>query len=224
MLVLGIAVVVALLLPLITGGSYTRLVMTPWRWGGLLFAGLAVQLFLETGRLDDSRWHDLGFGLLIASYVLILGFCAGNVLLRGMAIVLIGVACNAVVIAANEGMPVDVPPDWQNEAWVRSTIKHHPQEPGEDLLFLSDIVVLRSPFDTVLSFGDLIHAVGLCDLTFHASRRPRRGRSRATGAMTETARPAATIDLTSWPGTGPPVPQRALERREDPFVVQVSRR
>ena len=38
------------------------------------------------------------------------------------------------------------------------------------------------PFDAVLSFGDLILAVGLCDVAFHASRRPKPRRARALPA------------------------------------------
>jgi hypothetical protein len=174
MLVLAVAVAIALLLPLLTGGSYTRLVMTGWRWGGLLFAGLVIQLLLEYIDIPESRWHDVGFGLLVASYVLILGFCAGNVLLRGMAVVLIGVACNFLVIVLNQGMAVRIPDDWKNEAWVTETIKHHPEREDDQLMILSDIIVLRSPFDAVLSFGDLILAVGLCDVTYWASRKPKR--------------------------------------------------
>jgi hypothetical protein len=176
MLALGIAVAVAMLIPLLTRGSYHRLVMTPWRWGALLFGGLALQLVLEFADVPESRWHDVGFGMLVASYVLIVGFCAGNLVLKGMAIVLIGVACNAIVITVNQGMPVEVPPDWENEAWVEPTIKHHPKTDDDRLLFLADIIVLREPFDTVISFGDLILAFGLWDVTFHASRRPRRHR------------------------------------------------
>lgn len=174
MLVLGLAVAIALVLPLVTGGSYTRLVMTGWKWSWLLFVGLALQIVLEYLPIPESRYDDLGFGLLFLSYVCILAFCAANVVLRGMVIVLIGVACNALVITVNQGMPVDVPASWAAEAWVEPTIKHHPQEPDDKLMFLADIIVLDGPFDAVISFGDLILAVGLCDVTFWASRKPKR--------------------------------------------------
>jgi hypothetical protein len=176
MLVLGIAVAIALVLPLLTGGSYSRLVMTDWRWSGALFVGLGIQLALEFLPIPESRWDDLGFGLLLTSYALIIAFCARNVLLRGMAIVLIGVACNTLVIGLNHGMPVDLPPDLAKKDMFEPTVKHHPQDAEDRLTFLGDMIILRSPFDAALSFGDLIIAVGLCDVTYHASRRrkPRR--------------------------------------------------
>jgi hypothetical protein len=109
--------------------------------------------------------------------VLILGFAARNYVLRGMGIVIIGVACNALVIVLNQGMPVKIPVAWQNQTWTQPTVKHHPQQPDDKLRFLSDIIVLEHPYDTVLSFGDLILAVGLCDLAFNASRRPKSRRT-----------------------------------------------
>ncbi len=183
MLVLGVAVGIALLIPLVTRGSYRRLLSVEWHWSGLLFVGLAIQIVLEYATIPREHWHDWGFGLLVASYVLILGFVARNLVLRGMGIVLIGIACNAVVIVANQGMPVKIPPEWRTEVWAQPTVKHHPQQPDDKLRFLSDIIVLKQPFDSVLSFGDLILAVGLCDVAYNASRRPKRRRT-------------ATLDLT----------------------------
>ena len=171
-----IAVAVALLIPAVTGGSYKRLFNTDWRLGWLLFAGLGIQIALEYVTIPREHWHDVGFGLLVASYVLILGFAARNFVVRGMGIVIIGIACNFAVIVANQGMPVKIPAKWQNETWAQPTVKHHPQQPDDKLEFLSDIIVLQHPYDTVLSFGDLILAVGLCDVAFNASRKPKKRR------------------------------------------------
>lgn len=182
MLALGLALAISMLIPLVTGGSYTRLVMTSFRAPGLLYGGLGIQLALEYLPIPESRWHDVGYGLLVASYVLILGFCAGNLLLRGMVIVLIGVACNALVITVNQGMPVEDLEDRAGESWIEPTIKHHPADDDTRLLFLGDIIVVPEPFDVVISFGDLILAVGLCDVTYWASRKPRRARDEARRA------------------------------------------
>jgi hypothetical protein len=174
MLVLVIAVIAALLIPLVTHGSYQRLFGTEFHWGWLLAAGLAIQLGLEYASPPRRYWHSIGYGLLVASYVFTLAFAARNLLIRGMSIVFIGIACNALVIVANQGMPVKIPPEWRDQTWTQATVKHHPQQPGEQLLILSDVIVLKAPFDSVMSFGDLILAIGLCDVAYNASRHPRR--------------------------------------------------
>ena len=191
MLVLGIAMLAALLTPLVTHGSYKRLVNTKIYWGWLLALGLAIQLGLEYYTLPRRYWDTLGFGLLVASYVLILGFCARNLVLRGMSIVLIGIACNALVITINQGMPAKIPPEWRHESWTQPTVKHHPQRPDDKLLFLTDIIILKHPFDNVMSFGDLILAVGLCDVAYNASRDPRRRRKKARRSQLAVAPAAA---------------------------------
>lgn len=230
MLALAIALGAAMLIPLVTGGSYVRLVMAPWRWGALLLGGFAVQILLEYADLPQSRWHDAGFGLLIASYVLLLGFCFGNILMKGMTVVLIGVAANAIVIAANQGMPVDIPSDWEQSGWVEPTIKHHPLDDDDRLTFLADIIVLRSPWDVVLSFGDLILAVGLVDMAFHASRKPSR-RPRRRAARRAPSAPARSelevaIDLATAGASGRDAVRldRPFERVDEPRVVHVTRR
>ncbi|MDQ1511699.1 MAG: hypothetical protein QOG50_3543 [Actinomycetota bacterium] len=179
MLVLGIAVVAALLIPLVTLGSYKRLFETKLHWTWLLAASLAIQLGLEFYSLPHRYWDNIGYGVLVGSYVLLLAFIARNLVLRGMSIVLIGIACNGIVITLNQGMPVKIPPEWRNESWAKPTVKHHPRTDGDRLLFLSDIIIVRHPLDNVLSFGDLILAIGLCDVAYNASRDPRRAKRKA---------------------------------------------
>lgn len=212
---LGLVVLVAALTPFLTRGSYRRLAEAPWRWGGLLALGLALQLLLDTDLIPRSRWHDLGFGTLVASYVLLIGFCAGNVLVRGMAVVLIGVALNGFVITVDQGMPVHIPPDWKNSK-VDVTVKHHPRVKGDHLLGLTDVIVLRR-LDAVISFGDLIIAFGLVDVTFWASRRPRRRRAgapvRAADLAGERDEPDASPEQASPEQAAPPVTEPAHARR-----------
>jgi hypothetical protein len=59
-----------------------------------------------------------------------------------------------------------------------TTVKHRPEKSSDLLPELGDYIVLGSPVDASISFGDLVIAVGLIDLTYRASRRPRRSRSR----------------------------------------------
>jgi hypothetical protein len=169
----GVAIAVALLIPLVTRGSYTRLFKVEWHLAWLLFAGLAIQIFLEFYTLPRDRWDDLGFGLLVASYVFIFGFCFRNLVLRGMGIVIIGIACNFLVITLNQGMPVKIPEKYLAEEWAQPTVKHHPQQPDDRLRVLTDIIVLDHPWNTVISFGDIILCVGLIDLAYWGSRKPK---------------------------------------------------
>ena len=192
MLVYAIAIVLALAIPVVTRGSYTRLLGVRWHFGLVLFGGLAIQIALEYVTIPRAHWHDVGFGLLVASYVLILAFAARNLVVRGMGIVLIGIACNALVITLNQGMPTKIPAAWQTKSWVQPTVKHHPQQSDDKLRFLSDIIVLKAPFETIISFGDLILAVGLCDVAYNASRKykrrttPTRTRSVDTSVVLES--------------------------------------
>jgi hypothetical protein len=209
-LVYAIAIGVALLIPLVTRGSYKRLISVEWSWGGLLFLGLGIQIVLEFYVLPRDHWHDIGFGLLVASYVLILGFCCRNLVLRGMGIVIIGIACNFLVIVLNQGMPVKIPAEWRNETWTQPTVKHHPQQTDDKLRVLSDIIVLKEPYDTVLSFGDLILAVGLCDVAYHASRK-RKARRQITVDLVDEEReperrPPQMIDVTTGADVAPEPP------------------
>jgi Family of unknown function (DUF5317) len=139
-----------------------------------------------------------------------------------MGIVLIGIACNALVITLNQGMPVKIPAEWSHKAWAQATVKHHPQQPDDKLRFLSDIIVLKGPFESAISFGDLILVVGLCDVAYHASRKRR---SRGTPRPQES-RP---IDLTRIESRGQPeLDDRHDQRdqqheRERPLVLSDSR-
>jgi hypothetical protein len=208
---LGLVVLAAALVPLLTRGSYRRLAEAPWRWGGLLALGLGLQILLDTHLIHRSSYHSVGFGILVASYVLLVGFCAGNLLVRGMAVVLIGVALNGFIVTIDQGMPVRIPPDWQQDH-VAATVKHHPRVAGDHLLSLTDIIVLRK-LDAIVSFGDLIIAFGLVDVSFWASRRARR-----------SPRVAGRSDDHEPPSTGPrdhddtsvtrePAPARGTDRR-----------
>jgi len=176
MLVYVIAIAVAILIVPLTGGSFGRLGRIRVRRLWLLFGGLGIQIALELVDLPPARYDDLGLALLLASYVLIIGFGLSNLLLTGMGVITIGIAMNAFVIALNQGMPYRYP---EGEEPV-TTVKHRPEQPDDILVELGDYIVLGDPVNASISFGDLVIAVGLVDLTFRASRRPRRSRSRAT--------------------------------------------
>jgi len=158
-----------------TRGSLTALTRLRVTAFWLLATGLIVQAALEYIAFPKSDIETIGYGLLMISYVLILGFCLANSTTRGFEVIAIGVAMNALVIGLNLGMPTRPIGDDANGNRiympVTQTVKHR-QESGSDLLgFLGDKILFPRPFDTLVSFGDLVIAAGVCELVFCASRR-----------------------------------------------------
>jgi hypothetical protein len=193
-LVYLVAIVVALLIVPLTGGQLRRLGRIELRRVWLLFAGLGLQILLELIDLPRARYDDVGLAILLASYVLIIGFGLSNLLLTGMGVITVGIAMNAFVIALNQGMPYRVPEGEKTE----TTVKHRPEKPDDVLPELGDYIVLGDPVNESISFGDLVIAVGLVDLTFRASRRPRRSRKRRP----ETDDEQPDINLTALEASG----------------------
>jgi uncharacterized protein DUF5317 len=172
-----VAVVAAAGIALLTGGSLRHIMETRLRWPWALLLALALQGVIDIFEPWRGGANDIGFGLLVASYALLVGFCLANLKLKGMGVVAIAIALNATVIALNRGMPVRLPPDTA----VTHTVKHHAEVPSDKLVVLGDIIVVGR---RTLSFGDLILAVGLIDVLVHRSRsapaRPAPEQERAT--------------------------------------------
>ena len=192
-LTLGAAVLVVV----VTLGSFGALsrikISAPW----LLFVGLAFQIALEYIELSNDQIETVGYGLLMVSYALILAFCLVNLPTTGFGVIAIGVGMNMLVIGLNQGMPTvpvgnDARGDRVREP-VERTVKHRPERDDDLLGFLGDTILLPEPFDAAISFGDLVMSVGICELAYFGSRR-RRGRRRR--AVPRVARSRA-------PGTRP---------------------
>ncbi len=180
-----VALILALVLVPITGGSFKRLARLDFEAPWLLFVGLGIQLVLElTPLVPASRADDVGFALLLVSYVAILSFGILNVHITGIAVVTIGIALNVLVIALNQGMPYRAPEGTKLE----TTVKHRPERGTDILTVLDDRITVPGPLGESVSFGDLIIAVGIIDVTYRASRRVRRT-SRAPGTSGAGAPP-----------------------------------
>jgi hypothetical protein len=184
---LAITVGVAALLVATTGGSWRRLVHLPIRGSLLFFAGLFLQAGLAVIDFAPDRIETTGFGLLMLSYVFLLTFCLINLPLRGMGVIAVGIALNTIVIGLNVGMPTRaVGLDERGrriERPIEQTVKHRPKSPDDLLGFLGDEILLPRPFDALISIGDIVLAVGVCELAYFGSRtRRRRPRQRATNA------------------------------------------
>jgi hypothetical protein len=219
-LVYAVALVVALVVVPLTRGSFRRLAGIEVQRVWLLFAGLAIQVALELVDFPAAHRETAGFGLLLASYLALLGFCTSNLRLAGMGVVTIGVALNAFVIAANQGMPYRVAEGEEPAV----TVKHRPERPGDVLPVLGDRIVLPDPVAASISFGDLILAVGLVELCYRNSRVPRRARRRVPHPSEQPAPDPSTGEV--WlrtPAAELAAAHHAVERVEDRRVVEVAR-
>jgi hypothetical protein len=178
-----LAITIGLVVGVATGGRLSNMAQQTLRFWPLLPLGVLLQLLVEADGVPAP------FAVLLLSYLYLVVFAAANLHLRGMGVVLIGIALNALVIAANHGMPV-------KESAVRAAhlvssdrvvrideVKHHLADDDTKLLALGDIVPVR-PLTQVLSFGDLILCVGIADLIVHLTR-PVRSRSRRAGARAD---------------------------------------
>jgi hypothetical protein len=168
----------ALIVVALTKGSFKRLGGVSFRMLWLLFIALAIQVPLDIVAFPKDRIDDLGVGLLLLSYVMILTFCVANRNVRGMMIITAGIALNVIVITLNQGMPAkdDLVSRNGHEVHVPidRTVKHRPQEDDDLLPFLADVITLPGVPNQQFSVGDVVIGLGIIDLCFEASRPPRK--------------------------------------------------
>ena len=158
LIVAGLAALVGVLL----GGSLSSLADTRFRWGWLIFAGLALQLVFD---LWDPDWlsRAQATAIVLASNAMILVFVVLNRAVPGMWLIGAGLALNAFVIGANQAMPVSVDAARSAGAPVpndTSSIKHERMDDDTLVPWLGDVIPL-SIGNQVLSIGDLVLAAGI---------------------------------------------------------------
>lgn len=190
---LALTVVTAALVVVLTRGSWNRLFHLPIQGSLFFVAGLFLQVALDVVEFAPRRGETAGYGLLMLSYAFLLAFCLVNLPLRGMAVIALGIALNAIVIGLNQGMPTrsvsandhgrPVPVS------VEQTVKHRPASSDDLLGFLGDEILLPKPFDTLVSVGDVVLLVGICELAYFSSRQRRR---RSRHAVRSTPRRTST--------------------------------
>src|SRR5215210_5352910 len=93
-----LTVLVALVAGFLTGGTLRDFPTITTRWWWLALVGVAMQFVTGGGVLETV--------LLLGSFVVLLAFVMANLRAPGFALVLLGLLLNAVVITANQGMPV----------------------------------------------------------------------------------------------------------------------
>jgi hypothetical protein len=197
----------AILVVIGTGGKFSELVRLRFASAWTLGAGIGLQALLEIIELPKDQFDTLGYGLLMLSYVFLLAFCLTNVWTRGFGVIAIGVAMNALVIGLNQGMPtIDIGNDANGnriQKPVETTVKHRPERDDDLARFLDDQILLPEPFDAVVSFGDLVLGVGICELAYFGSRRRRRRGRASTGQSSVGANPRRSKTRSKAPSTRP---------------------
>ena len=142
------------------------------RWPAVLVAGVAL---IAIGTRMNG---DAGLRLVVGGYgVLITGIVA-NFHLVGMGVLLLGLGANAIVMVANSGMPVHraalVVAGAAANGDDIALSGHRVLEHGSTKLTILDDRIPLPAGGQVVSFGDLVVAVGLADATAHIIRRRRR--------------------------------------------------
>jgi len=170
------ALPIGLLLGLVLGGRLSGLATLRLRYAMLSVAGFLTQVVLFSAPVAD-RIGSLGPPIYVASTALVFAAVLANVRIRGMALVVVGAACNLAAILANGGyMPAS--PD-AAAAVGRETATSYSNvaiiaSPALELL--TDVIVLPEwlPFSNIISIGDLLIGVGIAVVIAAAMRSARR--------------------------------------------------
>jgi hypothetical protein len=180
---------------LLLGGRLAALKTLPIRWGALPLLAVGAQWLLVRVPGDDpAPWLGAAF---VASYTLLVGFLLINRHLPGLKLALVGTLLNLAVILANGGFMPIAPETFAGAFPERPALQVGQRVPlSKDLALapeqarlggLGDSLVLRWPFRSIFSLGDLLLAAGVGALVLRGMQ-PRRGRWRRSPAVRELAR------------------------------------
>ena len=155
-----LTVVAAAVVGSLTGGTFRDFPSAKIRGASLAIGGVVLQ-FIPVGGAAATA-------LLYGSFVALMGFAVLNIRAHGFALVLLGLTLNAVVIVANQGMPVTRNAlERSNQSATLADLienggaKHHLADGGTILLPLGDVIPLGVPFDQAISIGDVCVQLGV---------------------------------------------------------------
>lgn len=225
-----LAVAIGLIIILLTKGRVSALLNIQFRYLWAIFGAVGIQIFLELWSPTDDDGAKLAANLFVASFALVVGFCLGNLPLKGMGIMAIGAFLNATVIVANQGMPVRVSENASESQIQRieNSATHHLEKNSDSFTFLDDRIVLPSPFNQSISFGDILLMVGMVELMYFGSRQQREAKAlrltaNATppGGVAIPAAPARHHDDPAWYMRDEDLSQHRLAAPPSPAVNAV---
>ncbi len=178
-MILVLAVALSILIALLRGGSLNRLAQVPFKLGWLAFIAIGLQVVA----VYVQQVEGLAAWLFVLSYAVLIGLIVINYRVAGVLVIGVGLGLNALVTALNGGyMPVTP------EAVERAGLTHLVSEMeagarvlgAKDILlaradtqlwFLGDIFVLKGPWPTVFSIGDVLLVIGIL-IFFQQAMRP----------------------------------------------------
>ena len=156
----AVTLVVAFAIGLLAGGSFRSFPSVQIRWWPLALIGVILQLLPIGG--------EAGFWALLGSFGLLIVFAIVNLRAPGFILILTGLLLNALVIAANHGMPVTARAlarsdqlSTLNDLKHHGGAKHHLADDGSVLLPLADVLAVPSPIAQVVSVGDVCVYLGV---------------------------------------------------------------
>jgi hypothetical protein len=167
------ALLIGLIAGFVLGGRPAGLLELRFRWGGLMVAGLLIQVALFSD-LVAERVGALGPPVYVGSTVLVLGAVARNLAIPGVGIVVAGALSNLAAIVANGGFMPASPAALASLGRSPATIySNSAVVPDPALWPLTDIFALPRwvPFANVFSVGDVLIAVGVVVAMVVAMRR-----------------------------------------------------
>jgi hypothetical protein len=184
----GVALLVAVVLGWLTGGSLDRLGALPLRSRRLVWAAFGVQALAT---VIGGPAYPIG---LAVSAGLVAWFLTRNRGVRGTGLIALGLLSNALVVGLNGAMPVSLEAAGRAGTTTQHILtgedqRHELADRHTRLRFLGDIIPLRAPrWPEVVSPGDILVAAGLAQLVLVGMRT---GRGPAKHVRRPTAAAAA---------------------------------
>jgi hypothetical protein len=165
-----VALLVAVPLGYLTGGSLEKLGDLPLRTRGLVWGAVVAQ---AVGTLVGGPLYPIG---LIASAGLVAGFLARNRGVRGTGLLATGLLSNALVVSLNGAMPVSLEAAGRAGTTTQDILtgadqRHELADRHSRLRELGDVIPVPAPYrPEVVSPGDVAVAAGLAQLVLLGMR------------------------------------------------------
>jgi hypothetical protein len=168
-----LTVLVSIFIGLLAGGSLRDFPTVQSRWTWLVLVGAVLQF--------APVQAAVAFPALLASFAILLAFVLLNLRAPGFALILVGLAMNALVIGVNHGMPVSrqalVASDQEDTvaelAANTDGQKHFLADDDTRLLELGDVIGIGNPIRQAVSVGDGFVHVGIGWFIVVALRKPK---------------------------------------------------